>query len=163
MQVRVDQLVPYGYTDTAIGTFHAFGDRIIREHALELGLPTDVRVLSRPEVVIFLREHLFRFELDEYRPLGDPTRFLSALATLFSRCKDEDVPPAAYLAHAERMTAEAAAVAEAAGRPDATDSDPDAAAAAVETARRQRELARAYARYQELLAENGFIDFGDQV
>jgi glycosyltransferase involved in cell wall biosynthesis len=25
MQVRVDQLVPYGYTDTAISTFHAFG------------------------------------------------------------------------------------------------------------------------------------------
>ncbi len=59
MQVRVDQLVPYGYTDAAIGTFHAFGDRIIREYALELGLPTDVRVLTRPEVVIFLREHLF--------------------------------------------------------------------------------------------------------
>ena len=93
MQVRVDQLVPYGYTDAAIGTFHAFGDRIIREYALELGLPTDVRVLTRPEVVIFLREHLFEFDLDQYRPLGDPTRFLGALATLFSRCKDEDICP----------------------------------------------------------------------
>ena len=39
MQTRVDQLVPYGYTDTAISTFHAFGDRLIREFALELGLP----------------------------------------------------------------------------------------------------------------------------
>ena len=48
MAVRVDQLVPYGYTDTAISTFHAFGDSLIREYALELGLPTDVRVLSRP-------------------------------------------------------------------------------------------------------------------
>ena len=28
MQIRVDQLVPYGYTDTAISTFHAFGDRL---------------------------------------------------------------------------------------------------------------------------------------
>ena len=93
MAVRVDQLVPYGYTDTAISTFHAFGDGLIREYALELGLPTDVRVLSRPEVVIFLREHLFEFELDAYRPLGDPTRFLAALATLFSRCKDEDISP----------------------------------------------------------------------
>ena len=27
-------------------TFHAFGDRLIREYALELGLPPDVRVLS---------------------------------------------------------------------------------------------------------------------
>ncbi len=110
MAVRVDQLVPYGYTDTAISTFHAFGDRLIREHALELGLPTDLRVLTRAEVVIFLREHLFEFELDAYRPLGDPTRFLAALATLFSRCKDEDISPADYAAHADRVAVEAAAL-----------------------------------------------------
>ena len=149
MQVRVDQLVPYGYTDAVVGTFHAFGDRVIREYALELGLPTDVRVLTRPEVVIFLREHLFEFDLDEYRPLGDPTRFLGALATLFSRCKDEDIAPGDYLEHADRLAARAIA-------------QPDDASLA-EEARRQRELARAYERYQELLAANGFIDFGDQV
>ncbi len=155
MTVRVDQLAPYGYTDTAISTFHAFGDRLIREHALELGLPPDVRVLSRAESVIFLREHLFEFDLDAYRPLGDPTRFLAALVTLFSRCKDEDVTPEAYVDHANRLTTEAAAIAEAAGI--------DAAAGVAEDAARQAELARAYARYQELLAANGFIDFGDQV
>ena len=165
MQVRVDQLVPYGYTDTAISTFHAFGDRIIREFALELGLPIDVRVLSRPEVVIFLREHLFDFELDQYRPLGDPTRFLGALATLFSRCKDEDVSPADYLAYAERLSSEASRAADAvrADGGDATDSDRTAADALAEEARRQLELARAFERYQELLAGAGFIDFGDQV
>ena len=165
MAVRVDQLVPYGYTDTAISTFHAFGDGLIREFALELGLPPDVRVLSRAEVVIFLREHLFEFELDQYRPLGDPTRFLSALATLFSRCKDEDVTPATYLAHADRLTAEAAAAGEAvaAANGEATDADRDSADALAEAARRQLELARAYGRYQELLAASGFIDFGDQV
>src|SRR4051795_3641522 len=165
MQVRVDQLVPYGYTDTAISTFHAFGDRLIREFALELGLPTDVRVLSRPEVVVFLREHLFDFELDEYRPLGDPTRFLDALATLFSRAKDEDVSPDGYLAHAEGL---AAAASRAANELDArngtaTDADRDAVDAAREEARRQGELARAYRRYQELLWSKGCIDFGDQV
>src|SRR5512144_2008068 len=111
MAVRVDQLVPYGYTDAEISTFHAFGDGLIREYALELGLPTDLRVLSRPEVVIFLREHLFEFELDRYRPLGDPTRFLAALATLFSRCKDEDISPADFLAHADRVASEAVRVA----------------------------------------------------
>ena len=123
MAVRVDQLVPYGYTDTAISTFHAFGDGLIREYALELGLPTDLRVLTRAEVVIFLREHLFEFELDVYRPLGDPTRFLAALATLFSRCKDEDIAPADYLAHAGRVAAEAARVAEAAAAGAADDTE----------------------------------------
>ena len=157
MAVRVDQLVPYGYTDTGISTFHAFGDGLIRHYALELGLPTDVRVLTRPEVVIFLREHLFEFELDAYRPLGDPTRFLAALATLFSRCKDEDISPAAYREFADRVSAEAALVAEAAG------ADASGADAALEEGRRQDELARAYATYQSLLAANGCIDFGDQV
>ncbi len=67
MQERVYRLVPYGYTDAVISTFHAFGDRIFRESALELGLPSDVRVLTRPESVLFLRERLFDFELDLYR------------------------------------------------------------------------------------------------
>ena len=166
MAVRVDQLVPYGYTDTAISTFHAFGDGLIREYALELGLPTDVRVLSRPEVVIFLREHLFEFALDAYRPLGDPTRFLAALATLFSRCKDEDISPAEYLAHADRVAGEAARLAEIVDAMPAnavTDADRDAVDAAAEEGRRQAELASAYATYQSLMAANGCIDFGDQV
>ena len=165
MQTRVDQLVPYGYTDTAISTFHAFGDRLVREFALELGLPSDVRVLSRPETVVFLREHVFELGLEAYRPLGDPTKFLDALATLFSRAKDEDVSPDAYRAHAEALAgraAEAQAAVEASGSV-ATDADRDAAAALGEEARRQSELARAYATYQRLLAENGAIDFGDQV
>ena len=100
MQVRVDQLVPYGFADTAISTFHAFGDRLIREFALEVGRSPDARVLSRADTVVFLRERLFELGLDEYRPLGDPTRFLGALATLFARCRDEDVSPARYAAHA---------------------------------------------------------------
>ncbi len=156
MQARVDQLVPYGYADAAISTFHAFGDRIVREFALELGLPTDVRVLSRPETVIFLDDRLFALELDEYRPLGDPKRFLSALATLFSRCKDEDVSPQAYLDHAAAMTARAES-ARSAGEAA------EVVAALEESARRTSELARAYARYQELLRSAGLIDFGDQV
>jgi DNA helicase-2/ATP-dependent DNA helicase PcrA len=151
MAMRVDQLVPYGYTDTRIATFHAFGDEIVREFALELGLPTDVRVLSRPETVIFLRENLFRFELDRFRPLGDPTRFLSAMAALFSRCKDEDVSPTDYRAYADRLTRQATAA------------EGDDAAVLAEEAAAQAELASAYARYQELLAERGFVDFGDQV
>ena len=156
MQARVDQLVPYGYTDATVSTFHAFGDRLVREFALELGLPTDTRVLARPEVVIFLRERLFAFALDEYRPLGDPTRFLAALASLFSRCKDEDVSPQAFLDFAASLRSESLATRTSPG-------DPDEIAALAQRARREGELAGAYARYQELLREAGLIDFGDQV
>ena len=156
MQARVDQLVPYGYTDATVSTFHAFGDRLVREFALELGLPTDTRVLARPEVVIFLRERLFEFSLDEYRPLGDPTRFLGALASLFSRCKDEDVSPQSFLDFAASLARRSLETGDTVG-------DPDEVAALGQRAKREGELAGAYARYQELLREAGLIDFGDQV
>jgi DNA helicase-2/ATP-dependent DNA helicase PcrA len=152
MQLRVDGLVPYGFTDTLVATFHSFGDQLVREHALELGLPSEPRVLSRAETVIFLRERLFRLELDAYRPLGNPTRFLAALAALFSRLKDEDIAPDEYRAHAAALAIAAAQVEDAAG-----------GAALRDEARRHAELAAAYGCYQALLAEAGAIDFGDQV
>lgn len=164
MQVRVDQLVPYGFADTSISTFHAFGDRLIREFAFEVGRPPDARVLSRAETVVFLRERLFELGLDEYLPLGDPTRFLGALATLFARCRDEDVDPARYAAYAAVLDGEAkAARAALIAQKDAGSADMDGVEAKMEAARRQVELARAYERYTTLLAERGAIDFGDQV
>src|SRR5262245_52097659 len=149
MEERVDRLVPYGYADVEISTFHAFGDRLLRGHSLEVGLKNDFRVLSRAEQVIFLRDRLFELPLGRYRPLGDPTRHLQALITLVSRCKDEDISPADYRAGAERLRARAAAA------PDDADLGDYAAA--------QTELASVYATYQELMARTDNIDFGDQI
>jgi DNA helicase-2/ATP-dependent DNA helicase PcrA len=159
MQERVDLLVPYGYADAAIHTFHAFGDRLIREFAFELGFPSDPRVLSRAESVMLLREHLFELGLDRFRPLGDPTRFLAALVALFGRARDEDVSPAEHRAFAERLKV----LADRARSAASGDTEEVAAAALVERAAQQSELATAYARYQELLARNGCLDFGDQL
>ena len=145
MEERVDTLVPYGYADVQISTFHAFGDRLIKENALELGLTPDFRVLTRAEQVIFLRDHLFELQLKHFRPLGDPTRHLQAMITLFSRLKDEDVGPDEYLTHAEGLLAAAGA------------------AAARMEAEEHVELARTYAQYQTLMARLGQIDFGDQI
>ncbi|HVR72173.1 MAG TPA: ATP-dependent DNA helicase [Vicinamibacteria bacterium] len=145
MSERVDQLIPYGYAESWIGTFHAFGDRVLRDHALEAGLDPSFRVLTRPEQVIFLRERLWRLPLVRFRPLGDPTRHLDALLTLVSRAKDEDVSPAAYGAWAEERLAAAA-----------TDDARDLAG-------RHSELAAFYQAYQDLLAEAGAVDFGDQI
>src|SRR6058998_415637 len=149
MEERVDTLVPYGYADVEIATFHAFGDRILREHALEIGLTPDFRVLNRAEQTIFFRDRLFELPLAHYRPLGDPTRHLQALITLISRCKDEDISPEEYHAHAERLEREAAAAAD--------------YEEARERAAQQRELAATYAKYQELMARDGCVDFGDQI
>jgi len=149
MEERVDQLVPYGYADVDILTFHAFGDRLLREHSLEAGLTPDFRVLSRAEQVIFLRDRLFELPLERYRPLGDPTRHLQAIITLISRCKDEDISPEEYRACVDRLAAQAAA-------------SPDDVALA-DRAAQQAELAATYVAYQELMARDGAVDFGDQI
>ena len=145
MEERVDTLVPYGYADVQISTFHAFGDRLIKENALELGLTPDFRVLTRAEQVIFLRDHLFEFPLRHYRPLGDPTRHLQAIISHISRLKDEDVGPDEYLAYAEESLVRAA--------------DDETRLEAEE----HLELARCYAQYQTLMARLGQVDFGDQI
>jgi DNA helicase-2/ATP-dependent DNA helicase PcrA len=145
MEERVDTLVPYGYADVQISTFHAFGDRLIKENALELGLTPDFRVLTRAEQVIFLRDHLFELPLRHYRPLGDPTRHLQAILGQISRLKDEDVSPEEYLAHAELLLTKAA--------------DEESRL----EAEQHLELARTYAQYQTLMARRGQVDFGDQI
>ena len=76
---------------------------VLREFSLELGLPGDVRLLTRPELVVLLREHLFELGLERYRPLGDPTRFLEALVELFMRAKDEDISPERLADHAHEL------------------------------------------------------------
>ena len=149
MEERVDQLVPYGYADVEIATFHAFGDGLLRGHSLEIGLKNDFNVLSRAEQVIFLRDRLFELPLARYRPLGDPTRHLQAIITLVSRCKDEDITPADYARCAEQLRAAAAAAPDDADRGDLAEG--------------QAELAATYATYQELMAREGNIDFGDQI
>ena len=144
-----DRLVPYGHNDAQIATFHAFGDRLLREHALEVGLSDRSSVLSRSEQIILLREHLFDLPLDRYRPLGNPGRFLSALVTLISRARDEDIGPAEYLAAAAALEARAAAAPE-----DAT---------LAEEAASQRELAGLFDAYERLMRAGDRFDFGDQV
>ncbi len=150
MQARVDVLVPYGQADAAIHTFHAFGDRLLREHAFELGLPAEPKLLRRAELTVLLREHLFELGLERYAPLGDPTRFLGALVDLFGRAKDEDIGPAALADHATGLQQRASA------------SDEERAALADLIVART-ELATAYQRYVELLIANGAIDHADQV
>ncbi|MBU1262470.1 ATP-dependent helicase [bacterium] len=143
MEERVDVLVPYGFTNCAISTFHAFGDRILRDNALELGLIPDFRVLSKPEQVIFLRENLFKLPLQRYRPLGNPVRYLQALATFISRCKDEEIAPDEYIDFVQAL-------------PEVSDEEREYKV-------KQKELAGSFKAYDEMMKEAGFIDYGDQI
>ncbi len=145
MEQRVDLLIPYGYADVLISTFHSFGDELLRENALQLGLTADFKVLTKAEQIIFFKEHLFEFSLSSYRPLGNPTRYIEAIVGLFSRAKDEDVGVEEYLKFAEQLEKEAKSAEE------------------KELAQRQKEIALCYQKYEELLLKNNCVDFGNQV
>jgi len=152
MEERVDILVPYGYVEAQIGTFHAFCDRVLRENAVLLGLSPDFRILTEAEQAIFLKERLFDLPLERFRPLGNPMRHLRALLSLFSRAKDEDVTPTEYAAFADKLAKDLE------GKEEGEDYK-----LLAEEAAQQKELAETYAAYQDLLAEAGFVDFGDQI
>ena len=149
MEERVDLLVPYGYLDIPLHTFHAFGDQLLRDHALKMGLTPNFRVLSRAEQLVFLRRHVFDLPLRHFRPLSDPTRFLDAIAAVFARAKDEAVSPEEFLAHAEALERQCAR-------------NPQDEALHTQ-AGRLRELADCYRAYQQLLRQADAVDFGDQV
>ncbi len=180
MEERVDELVPYGFVDTWISTFHAFGDRILRDHALDLGLTTDFRVLSRPEQVIFMQDNLDAFDLKYFSPLGNPMKHIGALLDHFSKLKDELIEPAEYLGYADRRLKMISPLSPRAKQSEAERSlkknsenkrflrsslrevsrnDNDE----IIEAEKALEIARAYERYGELMAEAGNLDFGDQI
>ncbi len=154
MEERVDRLLPMGYVDLWISTFHSFCERLLREHALEIGLPHEFKLLNEVDTLLLMRRNFDRFELDYYRPRGNPTRFLKALLQHFSRVKDELVTPEMYLKFVEEKQANA-------------DSAEGVAAEAqgeelAEIARLQ-ELANAFHQYQQILLENSAFDFADLV
>ena len=144
LEERIDQLMPYGYVDLWISTFHALGERILKEEALEIGLDTNFELLDKVGQWQFIRRHLFEFKLDYWRPLGNPTRFIYALATHFSRLKDENIFPQEYLDYVGRISK---------GK---TGTD-------VEEVAKISELANAYQTYEELKTKEGYLDFGDLI
>ena len=146
MSERLDRTLPEGKAGVEVGTFHALCDRLLRRHALEIGLDANFSVLSSAQAKLLLRESLFALPLDRYRPRHDPLSYLNALARHFDKAKNEGVRVEDYLAWVERL-----------GSGLDSDSDP----AEWDRYHRQKELAESYRVYQELLAARGYLDFGD--
>jgi len=153
MEERVDILVPYGYIDTWVSTFHAFGNRCLQENAIDAGLPPDFKVLTRPAQILFFQQNLFAFDLDYYRPLSNPTKFIEAMIAFISRCKDEDISPEQYLRYVEKLKTQKA---------KGKISKEEKKELEIEI-KRQEELAKMYQKYEDLKAAAGLVDFGDQV
>jgi len=76
MEERVDRLLPYGYVDLWIMTFHSFCQRVLERYGLDIGLSNEGRVLDETEQQLLIRKNFERFHLSYYKPLGNPTQFI---------------------------------------------------------------------------------------
>ncbi len=145
MEERIDILIPYSYSFVEISTFNSFGERVLRDYGIELGYSPDFKLLDDVEQAIFFREHLFEFPLNYYRPLSFPTKHIQELLSTIKRLKQEDIKPDEYLEYSQKLSTKASDDVE------------------KESALKHLEMAKVYQKYQELLRDEGKIDFEDQV
>src|SRR3989339_1199591 len=66
MEERVDLLLPYGYVDLCVSTFHAFCERLLRDYGTDIGLSRDFTVLDELDAWLLARQEFDRFELNYY-------------------------------------------------------------------------------------------------
>jgi len=138
MQERVDVLLPYGYINLWINTFHSFCDQILRDEAHSIGLDPNYKLISESESILFLRQNIFNLGLKRFKPLGNPTKFLDALLTHFSRLKDEDITPTEYISWASKLKSS-------------------------DDKKQYLELANAYKIYESLKVRESVMDFSDLI
>jgi len=167
MEERIDKLLPFGYVDLWVSTFHSFAEKVLKEHAIEIGVPNDFKLLNQTQQWLLVRQNLEKFNLDFYRPLGNPTKFIHALIKLFSRAKDEVIGPEEYLKYANELKLNS----------DSRDfvkdfldieeikklSAKEKKELIAQEINKTQEIADAYHVYQQLLLENNALDFGDLI
>lgn len=149
MEERVDRIMPYGYTKLWIGTFHSFCDSLLRLEGINFGITTSYKLMGETESVLFLKKNIFKLNLDYFRPLGNPTKFLESLLVHFARLSDEDITPEEYIQFAEAQKKELEV--------DSTEKERR------EEIRKIVELAYAYQVYEQLKIKEGVIDFSNLI
>lgn len=145
LRERVARVAPDAAPLIWMGTFHAFGLDLLRKYGTRIGLPIDPPVLDPVDAMFLLERELTVLALDYYQFLPEPTRYLKPILSAISRAKDELAMPADYR--------DAALVMRMAAQND------DAS----EAAEKALEVARVYEVYQEVLAREGALDFGDLI
>lgn len=139
MQQRVDEMLPYGFLDTQIMTFHALAEKLLREFALDIGLSTEFTILSDIQQTIILQEVLNKADFSYYSPQHDPFDFIDGLKTAISRLKDEGIDSSAFEKSLEK----------------------DMANMGEDLVVPMRDLASIYSQYSKLMQSKNSLDFGD--
>jgi len=162
-QVRADQILGLTFTnkaaahlkakvrealgadaDVTVSTYHSFGASLVADHALELDLHPDTRILNRAQAWQLLYGVFDEFRFQHRRTLY-PQMLLDQALTLASRCADHLVPIEAVIEDCERIATGTA-----------TQKIRD-------TAAMRHELCQVVAAYGRRKRERHLLDFGDQI
>ena len=170
MQERVDEMIDIGYVDLQISTFHAFCQRLLEEYGMEIGLPRHFKLLTQTDAWLLVRERLYDFNLDYYRPLGNPTGQIHELLKHFSKCKDELVSSEDYLAYVEGLRLDGDSEIKSERLKDCKikrlkneDNEQQSTNNEQLDIKKYNEVASAYHTYNQLLLDNNALDFGDLI
>lgn len=155
MSGRVEEYLPLGNYDLWISTFHSFCERILQQHGIDIGLPNDFELLDKTRQWILVHNNFAQFNLDYYKPIGSPNKFIDALLDHFSKCKDELITPESYLAFANKFGISSSKQKHLPTQDQFVDIDTEVA--------RLKEVAQAFKTYQELLLNNNCLDFADLI
>src|SRR3989344_3124182 len=150
MEKRIDMALPYGTFGLWVSTFHSFCDRILRIEALNIGLSPDFKLMTEAETYLFVKKNFWQFNLNYFRPNGNPYKFIEGLIQHFERLKDEDISDESYLAFVKSEIRNPCLPA---GK----------AKSEKEEAEKYLELANAYKVYEELKNKEGVMDFSDLI
>ena len=145
MEERVSQLMPYGYVDLWISTFHSFGERVLKDNALIMGLDYQFELLTSVKAWQFVHQHWSDFRFKYYQPSGNPNYFIHSLLKHFSRLRDEDISPKEYRKYQIKLASKAKTSAD------------------KEESKCLLELVNAYQTYETLKAKHNCLDFADLI
>ena len=149
MEDRVDRMMPYGYTQMWISTFHTFCDHLLRQEGIAIGLNPNFKLMTESESILFLKKHLFKLDLEYFRPLGSPNKFLEALLTHFSRLADEDITPDEYVSFAQSQNSKV--------------KTQKSKEEEILENKKTLELANAFRQYSNLKLKESMLDFADLI
>jgi len=142
---RLDVVMPFGYEEPWLGTFHAVCDRILKAEGLEIGLDPGYKIITPVDQWILIKQHLFDFTFKYYRPLGNPTKFIAALIRFISRVADEDISPREFSSFVDV-------------KKKIVKNDEE-----VEKNEKLQELIAAIEKYEQIKPSESVLDFGDLI
>ncbi len=139
MVERIGDVMPLGYEEPWVCTFHSFADRILKTEGLEIGIDPGYKILSSPDQWLLLRKNIFDMDLKYFRPLGNPTKFISAVLKFISRLQDENISTKEFSDFAKASNLEN------------------------DEKERIKELSYIYNKYEEFKLADSKMDFGDLI